>query len=105
LKTGRNFIIDTEGKTGNGIQLFNGATGALNVLDSKETRYTGLTWRKKSDDLAVFRVKKNETYEDSTHVILAWKQLTSTASKSNIFDQTEIAGFPSDTRIVNNRSL
>ena len=98
-------IIDAEGKTGNGIQFFNGATGTLKLLDSKDALYTGLTWRKKSDDLAVFRVEKNDNYEDSTHVILAWQQLASTTAKASIFDQTKMNGFSANTRVVNNRPL
>jgi hypothetical protein len=99
------FIIDTEGKTGNGVQLFNGATGTLKVLDGKEALYMGLSWREKSDDLAAFRVEKNKNYEDSTHVILAWKQLASATPRASIFDQTKTTTFPANTRIVNTRSL
>lgn len=98
-------IIDTEGKTGNGIQLFDGATGALKLLDSKDALYTGLSWRKKSDDLALFRVEKNDTYEDSTHVILSWQQLASTTAKAGIFDQTGMTGFSGHTRVVSNHPL
>ncbi|MFQ5630441.1 MAG: alpha/beta hydrolase family protein, partial [bacterium] len=98
-------IIDTEGKAGNGVQLFDGATGALKLLDSKDALYTGLAWRKKSDDLAVFRVEKNENYEDSTHVILAWQQLATAKPKAHIFDQTKRAGFPANTRVVTNSPL
>jgi len=98
-------IIDTEDKAGNGIQLFNAATGQLKILDCKEVDYNGLTWRKESDDLAVFRIEKNEKYEDSTHVILAWQNLAGKTPVASVFDQNTMAGFPTDTRIVNTHQL
>ncbi|MCH8124541.1 S9 family peptidase [candidate division KSB1 bacterium] len=98
-------IIDAEGQAGNGIQLFNAATGQLKILDSKAAEYKGLTWRKKGDDLAAFRVEKNEDYEDSTHVIIAWQKLAGKAPVANIFDPEKIEGFPTATRIVNTRQL
>ncbi|MGW8123849.1 alpha/beta hydrolase family protein [Roseivirga echinicomitans] len=98
-------IIDADGKAGNGLQLFDAKTNILKVLDSKEAVYTGLQWRKESDDLAVFRSFKNEDYEDSTHHILTWQKLTSKAPIASIFDQQNVADFPTDHRVLNNRSL
>jgi dipeptidyl aminopeptidase/acylaminoacyl peptidase len=98
-------IIDAEGKAGNGVQFFNAKTNTLQVLDSKEAVYTGLNWREKSDDLAVFRSSKNKDYEDSTYQILAWQKLTSKAPVASTFDQQTMVGFPEDYRVVNNPSL
>jgi len=98
-------IIDAEGKSGNGIQLFNAATGEIKVLDSKDTYYKGLTWRRDSDDLAVFRVEKDENYEDSTNVILIWQNLGKKNQKNKTFKQNDISGFPENYRIVNSRNV
>ena len=49
--------INTADKVGNAIQLYNPTTGVLKVLDQKNEIYTGLKWRKKSDDLLVSRKK------------------------------------------------
>ena len=38
--------IATEDKTGNGVQLFDPESGALRVLDSSSSTYSGLAWRK-----------------------------------------------------------
>lgn len=99
------FIVETEDKTGNGVQLFNGKNETTRLLDSEEAFYTGLNWRMKSDDLTVYRSAKNEAYEDSTHVILAWKDLTSSNPKASIFDQTKSLLFPKDIRVVSNKPL
>ncbi len=98
-------IIDADGKAGNGVHLFNAGTEEIKVLDSKESYYKGLSWRKDNDDLAVFRVEKDENFEDSTNIILSWKDLTNKKVISNIFDQKTIRNFPEKTRIVNSRGL
>lgn len=94
-------LIDADGKAGNGIHLFNSATGTLTVLDSKEAVYTRLNWREESDDLAVFRSFKDESYEDSTQHVLAWKGLAGKKRKAFVFDQTAFAGFSNSQRVVN----
>ena len=99
------FIVETEDKTGNGVQLFDGETETTRLLDSEEAFYSGLNWRKESDDLSVFRSMKNKAYDDSTHLILAWKDLSSSNAKTLIFDQTKSQAFQEDTRVVSNRPL
>jgi hypothetical protein len=94
-------IIDAESQAGNGVQLYDPASGTLRTLDSKNTRYTRLTWRDDEDDLAVLRVRgDDERYEDSTHVVLAWRDLSDRSPMSFVFDPDSTDTFPSDMRIV-----
>jgi len=94
-------IIDAEGQAGNGVQLYDPASGRLRTLDSKNTRYTTLSWREEDDDLAVLRVRgDDDRYDDSTHVVLAWRDLAGRRPASFLFDPDSAAGFPSDMRIV-----
>ncbi len=98
--------IDAEGQAGNGIQVFDPASGVLRTLDSKPTRYTGLTWNEESDDLAALRVlADDEAYEDSSHVVLAWRGLEDRRPDTFVFDPDSAAGFPEATRIVDYRLL
>jgi len=39
--------INSDDKTGNGVQLFNTETGAVRVLDSSSSVYSGLSWAEK----------------------------------------------------------
>jgi dipeptidyl aminopeptidase/acylaminoacyl peptidase len=93
--------ISADGKTGNGVQVFNPATNQLRVLDSGAAIYKGLAWRKDSDDLAVLKSKTDEKFEDDTHVLLAWKSL----DHKHEFDPITNAGIPAGQRIVSFRSL
>jgi protease II len=67
--------VDAEGKTGNGVQLYDPSTGVLRTLDSDTATYTGLSWRKDSDDLAALKVRENADFDGATHVVFAWKGL------------------------------
>jgi dipeptidyl aminopeptidase/acylaminoacyl peptidase len=67
--------ISTDDKTGNGVQVFDTRTGALRVLDSAPSVYSGLVWRKDSADLAVLRSVADEKRDGNGHVPLAWKSV------------------------------
>ena len=67
--------ISADDKTGNGVQLFDPESGSLRVLDSAAAIYTGLTWRKEADDLAVLRGATDDHHDGATHAILAWRKL------------------------------
>lgn len=96
--------INAEGRAGNGVQVFDPATGMLRVLDSGAAIYTGLVWRKESSDLAVLRSKKQDGYEEETFALLVWKDLAGAKAEKKVFDHTADASFPKDTRVVRYRT-
>lgn len=98
-------IIDAEGRLGNGIQLYDPATGSLRMLESDTASYTGLTWREGSADLAVMKVRSSADHEGDTHVVIAWRGLERAHAARTEFDPATRAGFPANTRIVDFRSL
>jgi len=98
-------IIDADNKAGNGVQLFNPISGNLKVLDSKNTKYESLIWRKKSSDLAFSRVEEDSLYEDDSYSIHIWQGLGSKAPQSYLFNHPDVAKFPADNRIVDTKSL
>ena len=67
--------ISAEGKSGNGVQIFDPATGALRVLDSAPASYGGIAWRKDAGDLVVLRSKTDPARDGPTQVVLAWTGL------------------------------
>jgi len=101
------FTVDAEGKAGNGVQLFDPQTGLLRLLDSGEATFTGLAWREKDDDLACYRSRTDNDYEEDTHVVLAWRDLGSAgaATATRAYDQAADQTFPADMRIVPFRRL
>ena len=98
-------IVDAENKTGNGVLLFDPTRGQLHTLDSADANYTGLTWRKDADDLAVLRTRKEDAYEEPTHLLLAWTGLAGAHPLKKTCDPGADPAFPKDTRVVDTREL
>lgn len=98
-------IIDAEGQAGNGIQVFDPDTGILRTLDTETTRYTGLSWREKEDDLAVLREREDDAYEEATHVILAWQKLDDKNPTKLILNPDTLSGVPQNSRIIEGQKL
>ncbi|MCX6543806.1 MAG: prolyl oligopeptidase family serine peptidase [Acidobacteria bacterium] len=98
--------IDAEGKAGNGVHVYDPQTGALRLLDSGDATYIGLTWRAKSDDLAVFKSRTDDTRDEDTNTVLAWRGLqTPGETPARRYDHAADNGFPEDMRVVTFRRL
>jgi dienelactone hydrolase len=93
--------ISTDDKTGNGVHLYDAASGIHRVLDSSSSIYSGLAWRRDADDLTVLRSQSDEKRDGSTHAVLAWRGVGSEPSKALTFDPVQ--GLPAAKRIVSFR--
>ena len=97
------FVIDAEGMAGNGVAIYDAASGVLTTLDSKATRYSGLQWREQSFDLAVLRrvdPDGEDAWSDTTHVALAWTGLDRAARQATPKMLSESTpGFPAGHRV------
>jgi dipeptidyl aminopeptidase/acylaminoacyl peptidase len=91
---------NSEDKTGNGVQLFNSENASVRVLDSSNSVYSRLAWRKDGADLAVFRSKSDEHREGVTQVALAWTHLGESSEANHAYDPTADAKFPAGMRAV-----
>lgn len=94
--------ISAEGKTGNGVHLFDPKTAVLRVLDSSPSIYSGLAWRKDASDLAVFKTKDDEHKEGPTQLLLAWTGLGG-SERRYVYDPTSDSSFPEEMRTVSFR--
>lgn len=97
-------IINAAGKAGNGVHLYDAASGMLRVLDSSASIYTELAWRKDSADLAVLRAKTDDRHQGATYAVLAWTGLDK-AEWLRTYDPTADATFPAGMRTVSFRRL
>lgn len=107
-------IIHTKNKTGNGIQLFRPAASSLQTLESSETTYRHLSWRKDEDDLVVLRkASDNDSSEDEKkedkagndkeedadahYEIITWRGLHTEEPRKKSFDPVAHDQFPGAT--------
>jgi dipeptidyl aminopeptidase/acylaminoacyl peptidase len=98
------FAVHGEDGVGNGVQLYDAASGRVRSLDSSGKEYAQLTWRDESSDLAVLRAFEDDEREESSHVLLAWRGLAGSANAQTLDPTTESA-IGTDQRIVDYRSL
>ncbi|MDZ7778404.1 MAG: hypothetical protein U5R14_00510 [Gemmatimonadota bacterium] len=67
--------LDAADRVGNGISLYDPASGALRPLDQAEATYREMSWREDAADLAVLRTVEDSAFADTAHVVLAWRGL------------------------------
>ncbi|MBL0171059.1 MAG: S9 family peptidase [Gemmatimonadaceae bacterium] len=97
------FTVLVDGGAGNGVQLYDGASGSVRVLESAPNVYRALSWRPKSDDLAVLRSNVQKEFADTAHVILVWSGAGSAASTPRTLDAATATTFPTSVRIADYR--
>jgi len=93
------FAITVDGGVGNGLQLYDSATGVLRTLDSSNHTYSGLAWRKDSASLAALRSKDSDGREGPTHTLLAWSDVRTSTMKT-----LDASTLPADLRVVRFRA-
>ncbi len=96
-------IVDAEDRIGNGIRLYDPASGRIRSLDADEATYRELSWREDAPDLAVLKTFEDESHEDTAHVALAWRDLDSGSPRAFALDPREPSELPGGTRIVEHR--
>lgn len=93
------FAVTIEGGVGNGVHVYDTATGRLHALDSSSSTYCGLRWRKNSASLAALRSVANEDREGPSHVALAWPDIGTSPERLHTLDAAT-SQLPADLRIV-----
>jgi dipeptidyl aminopeptidase/acylaminoacyl peptidase len=92
--------ISTPDKTGNGVQLFDTEKGSIRVLDSSNSTYSNLAWRKDSTDLAALKSKTDDKHDGATYIALAWRHLGEGSESAKVYDPTGDAKLQSNLRTV-----
>jgi dienelactone hydrolase len=95
--------IDVDGKTGNGVQLLNAATGTIRSLDASDAQYANLQWRARSSDLAVFRSMVDTTFADTAYTVIAWRNAASPQASKLTYDFAADNTFPQGARVTSYR--
>jgi len=67
--------IATGTDVGNGVQLYDAATGTLRSLDASGSSYRSLNWRDDSADLAALRSRDDASDDGTAYDVLAWRDL------------------------------
>ncbi|MEZ5315968.1 MAG: prolyl oligopeptidase family serine peptidase [Vicinamibacterales bacterium] len=92
--------ISADGRSGNGVHVFDPATTVLRVLDSADADYSSLSWREDSADLVLFRSRTDDTHDGPTQLALAWRGLGTGTERAITLDPASAGGFPAGKRTV-----
>ena len=99
------WIVDAEGKAGNGIQLRDMETGVIRILESGEARYSDLAWDDDGRALVVLKAVEDDDYEDSLHSVMGWTGFGSGNGPTKVvFDPAEADGFPEGMTVSPNQA-
>jgi dienelactone hydrolase len=98
------WVVDAQDKAGNGVELRNMTSGAVQGLDSAAASYKSLTWTEKGDGLAALRGVDDKGFEDKLYSVVAFKDLGAGHPAKSIFDPKDAAGFPKGMTVSPNRA-
>ncbi len=99
------WLVDAQDKAGNGLELRNMASGAVQSLDHAAAVYKGLAWTEKGDGLAVLRGADDKAFEDKLYALVAFKDFGAGGPATRtLFDPRQDNDFPSGMTISGNRN-
>jgi dipeptidyl aminopeptidase/acylaminoacyl peptidase len=97
------WIVDTQEKSGNGIQARNMNTGAIVPLESDKANYRGLSWNEKGDGLTSLKGVEDRAFEDRLYSVVAFSQFNASAPQKIVYDPRNDTNFPKGMTISPNR--
>ncbi len=105
-KAGRRlaWIVDAQGKSGNGLQVRDMESGVIRTLDSGKAVYKQISWTEKGDGLAVLKGIKDEDYENERFSVLGFSDLKSSPPSTITFAPEENTSFPEGMTVSPNRA-
>jgi dipeptidyl aminopeptidase/acylaminoacyl peptidase len=98
------WTVDTQQKSGNGLQIRNMETGVILPLDSDKAVYKRLTWTEEGDGLAVLKGKDDDGYEDKLYSVIGFTQFASPVPDKVVYDPKDDRGFPENMTISPHRN-
>lgn len=99
------WLVDAQDKAGNGIELRNMATGAVQALDHAQAVYKSLTWNEKGTGLAAVRGMDDKGFEDKLYSLVAFRDFAASGWPSKVvYDPKDDKSFPSGMTIGSTRN-
>ncbi len=91
------YIVDADGKQGNGVELFRLDNYTVTLLASDTTSFCKLAWERKENALAFLQAYYDSAYLEPGHRIYAFTDINK--PEPRVFDPEKIPGFPDSMRI------
>ena len=88
------YIVDADGKAGNGLYLLTLASGTLRPLDTGENEYSQLTWDEDGTALAALKGTQDEDMTQKSNVLLAFTGIGQNKLAAAAYDPQNDPAFP-----------
>ena len=97
-------VIDAEGKSGNGVQLFHVDDSRIEILDSGEFTYGSMSWTREGDAIALLKSKSDEKFKTDLRHLLAFSDVGTSKQKMVTLDPATDSSIPDNMTISSNRT-
>jgi hypothetical protein len=98
------WIVSSEDKESNSVQIRNMTTGVVLPIDHGEFVYKKLTWNEEGDGLAFLKGKEDEDYEEPFYGVIGLKAFDKESPVKYVFDPNEDDSFPDEMTVSPNRN-
>ena len=98
------WIVSSEDKESNSVQMRNITTGVVLPVDHGEFVYRGLTWNEEGDGLAFLRGKEDKDYEEPFYSVVGLRDLDEELPAKHVYDPNEDDTFPEEMTVSPNRA-
>ena len=95
-------VIDAQGKSGNGLQLFHVEDSRIEILDSGKSTYGSMSWTRDGDALALLKAHADEEFDNDHRHLLAFSDVGTSRQKMVSLDPKTEPSIPDDMTISSN---
>lgn len=88
------YIVDADGKAGNGVYLLTLSTGSMRPLDTGENDYARLTWDEEGTALAALKGIQEDDLVQKSNVLLAFTGIDQNKVSATAYDPKNDQSFP-----------
>jgi len=97
------WIVSSEDKESNSVQIRNMTTGVVLPVDHGEFVYRKLTWNEEGDGLAFLKGKEDKDYEKPFYSVIGLKAFDQESPTKYVYDPNENGSFPEEMTVSSNR--
>ncbi len=96
--------VEGEGEAGDAVQVFDARSKAIRVLQHGTSPFKSVTWRRRTNDLAVFQSRPDSAFRDTAYVVHVFSGVSASCTCAPVtLDPAKVPGLTAGTRIAEHR--
>ena len=96
------YLVDANGKNGNGIFIRDMKTGITTALDNDNALYKSINWNEEGSALALLKANKNEKFKDDVLSVIGINKINGDLTAKVIYNSIDDSNFPKGMGISTN---